>query len=254
MKPPLCRRSEAQDVQRIEAVGGNHPPDLRPLPRQCAGLVEQHRVDLAQQVERAPVFDQDTLLRTERERGEHRQGRRHTNAGSEIAVNDRDRACGAQGGKRKPAQTEGRDHHFVGDLLALVLRGELVTGAVVQDLGDLGSRGLAARFFDRDMDLAGDHDRRCKDTITNTFLGRCRLAGQCVLVDHRQTLDDDAIDRHHLAGVNGDDVSLVEPVERNFDLDLVLDQPDIPRLFAEGSQQQLLRVVLGPPYQVPTDR
>ena len=90
-----------------------------------------------------------------------------------------------------------------------MLQGELIAGAVVQDLGDLGGRSLAARFLDRDMDLAGDHDGRGEDAVADTFFGRYRLAGQCMLVDHRQTLDDDAVDRHHLAGVNRDDIALV---------------------------------------------
>ena len=87
------------------------------------------------------------------------------------------------------------------------------------------------------MHLAGDHDGRCEDAVTHSLLDRHRLACQCVLVDHRQTLDDDAVDRHHLAGVDGDDIALVEPVERRLDLDTVLDQPDVARLFAESPQQ-----------------
>ena len=228
--------------------------DLGSLARQSAGLVEQHRVDFAQQVERAPVFDQNTLLRAERQCRQHCQRCRHTDAGSEVAVDDRHGARRAQRGQREPAQTKRRNHRLVGEPLALVLRGELVAGAVVQDLGDLRGRGLAARFLDRDMHLAGDHDGRCKDAVTHALLGRHRLARQCVLVDHRQTLDDDAVDRHHLAGVDSDDVALVEPVERHLDLDTVLDQPDIARLFAESPQQQLFRVVLGPADQVAADR
>ena len=135
-----------------------------------------------------------------------------------------------------------------------MLRGELVAGAVGKDLGDPRGRRLAARFLDRDMHLAGDHNGRREDAIAYTFLGRRRLASQCVLVDHRQSLDDDAVDRHHLASMNGDDVPLIEPVERDLDLDSVLDQPDIARLLTESPQQQLLRVVLGPPYQIAADR
>ena len=67
MKPALRPRSEAEDLTRIETVGGNYPPNFRPLTGQCAGLVEQHCVDLPQQVERAPVLDQDALLRAERQ-------------------------------------------------------------------------------------------------------------------------------------------------------------------------------------------
>ena len=64
MKPLLRRRRETKDLRRVEAVGGNHSPDLGPLARQCTGLVEEHCVDLAQEVECAPVLNQDTFLRT----------------------------------------------------------------------------------------------------------------------------------------------------------------------------------------------
>src|ERR1700737_1882657 len=44
----LRRGSEAQDLQWTKAVGANHPPNLGPLAGQGAGLVEQHRIALAQ--------------------------------------------------------------------------------------------------------------------------------------------------------------------------------------------------------------
>ena len=62
-------------------------------------------------------------------------------------------------------------------------------------------------------------------------------------------LDDDAVDRHHLAGVDHDDVAGLEPVERDLDLDAVAVEPDVPGLLAEGVQEQLLGVVLRPLHQ-----
>src|SRR5271169_6171849 len=86
MKPPLRRGSEAQDLQRIEAVGGDHPTDLRPLPGQCPGLVEEDGVDLAEKVEGPAILDEDSLLRAQRQCGQHTQRGGHPNAGAEIAV------------------------------------------------------------------------------------------------------------------------------------------------------------------------
>ena len=65
-----------------------------------------------------------------------------------------------------------------------------------------------------DEDLAGDHHRRGEDAVADALLGRRRLAGQGVLVDHRHALDHVPVDRHDLAGVHDDDVALLEPVER----------------------------------------
>jgi hypothetical protein len=62
MKSPLRRCSKSQDLQRFAAVGGDRQPDLWPLARQCAGLVGEDRVDLAQKVEGAPVLHENPLL------------------------------------------------------------------------------------------------------------------------------------------------------------------------------------------------
>ena len=64
---PLRRGREAQDLPWTKAVGANYPPDFGPIAGQGAGLVEQHRIDLRQQIERPPVLDQDAPLRAERQ-------------------------------------------------------------------------------------------------------------------------------------------------------------------------------------------
>src|SRR5271165_1898035 len=67
MKLPLRRSSKAEDLQRLEAVGSDHPPDLRPLAGQRAGLVEEDRVNLTEKVERPSVLNEDALLRAQRQ-------------------------------------------------------------------------------------------------------------------------------------------------------------------------------------------
>jgi len=135
---------------------------------------------------------------------------------------------------------------FVGQPLALVLRRQLVAGRVVEDLADLGRCRVASRGLNRHQDLAGDHHRGGEHAVAHPLLGRRRLAGEGVLVDHRHALDDVAVDRHHLAGGHDDDVVLLELVERYLDLDAVAVEPDVPRLLAERVQQQLLGIVLSP--------
>ena len=237
----------------VEPVGGDDPADLGPLAGQRAGLVEEDRVDLVHQLERPAVLDQDALVGAQGQRAEHRQRRGHADAGAEVAVEHRHRAGGAHRGQADGADGQGRDHRLVGQPLALVLRGQLVAGRVVEDLADLGRGRLAARRLDRDEDLAGDHHRRGEDPVADALLGRCRLAGQGVLVDHRHSLDHVPVDRHDLAGVDDDDVALLEPVERHLHLDAVAVEPDVPRLLAEGVQQQLLGVVLRPLDQDPAE-
>src|SRR5271156_3723190 len=132
MKPPLRRRSKAQDLQRGEAGGGDHPTDFRSLARQRTGLVEEDRVDLAEEVERAPVLDEDPLLGAERQCRQHAEWCCHSNARAEITVQRRYRTLRAD---RRPGNCtygQGRDHRLVGELLTPVLRSELVACSVIE--------------------------------------------------------------------------------------------------------------------------
>ena len=139
---------------------------------------------------------------------------------------------------------QGRDHGLVGQPFALVLRAQLVAGGVVQDLADLGRCRLVARLLDLDQDLAGHHQGRGKDPITDPFLRRSRLARQGVLIDHGHALGDDPVDRDDLAGVDHDHIQRLELIQRDLDLGAVAVQPDVARLLAEGVQEQLLGIVL----------
>ncbi len=66
-----------------------------------------------------------------------------------------------------------------------------------------------------------------KTRSPDPFLGRRRLAGQRVLVDHGHPLDDMAVHRHDLAGIDHDDIAGPEPVERDLDLGAVAVEPGI---------------------------
>ncbi len=67
-----------------------------------------------------------------------------------------------------------------------------------------------------------------------------------MLVDHGHSFDDDAVNRNNLTGIDDDDITPVQPVERHLHLDAVAIKPHEPRLLAEGVQQQLLGIVFGP--------
>src|SRR6516225_1761202 len=82
MKPLLRGTGKAKYLQRIEAIGGDHPADLRTFAGQCAGLVEKDRIDLAQKVERPSILDEDALLRAQRQCRQHTERGRHPNTGA----------------------------------------------------------------------------------------------------------------------------------------------------------------------------
>src|SRR6516164_7419481 len=51
VEPALGCSGEPNNLDRPKTIGADHPPDFGPLARQCAGLVEEHGIDLAQQIE-----------------------------------------------------------------------------------------------------------------------------------------------------------------------------------------------------------
>ena len=236
---------EEQDLFFGETVAGDDAADLGSFPGQGARLVEEDGIDLVHQLERPAVLDQDALAGTEGQRGEHGQRGGHPDPGAEIAVEHGHCAGRAHRRQADRADAQGRDHGLVGQAFALVLGAQLVACRIVEDLADLGRGRLAARFFDRDQDLAGHQQGRGEDPIAHPLLGGGRFAGQGVLIDHRQALGDDPVDGDDLAGVDDDGVSGLQPVERNLHLDAVAIKPDVPGLLAEGVQEQLLGIVLG---------
>jgi hypothetical protein len=173
-------------------------------------------------------------------RCEHSERRRHPDAGAHIAVEHGGSALRAHRAQRQRADRQRGHDRRVGQSFAPLLRSELVAGGVAQYLGDLRGGGRLARLLHGDVNLACHHDGGREHLIADPLLGGRRFAGQRMLVDHRQPVDDDAVDRHDLAGVHHDDVALVERVERNLDLLPVHEQPDKARLFAERAEQHLL--------------
>ncbi len=156
--------------------------------------------------------------------------------------------------ERQPSGRQGRDHGLVGELFAFLLGGELVAGRVIQDLRDLRGRGRLARLLHGHVNLAGHHDRGGEYLIADPLFGGGRFAGQGMLVDHRQPIDDDAVHRHDFAGVHDHDVALVQLVQRNLDFLAVHQQPDKAWLLTERAEQHLLRAVLSTAHQVAAER
>ena len=66
-------------VPRGTCVNDTH---LRPLPRQRARFVKEHRIDLAHEFQRSAILNQNALAGAQRQRTEHCQGRGHPNTGA----------------------------------------------------------------------------------------------------------------------------------------------------------------------------
>ena len=150
MEPALGGGGETQDLLRRVPIGGDHEPDFRPFAGQRAGLVEQHGVHLAEQIQGAAVLDQHAALRAQRQCGQHGQRGSHADAGAHVAVEHGGGALRPDHAEGERADPERRDHRLVGEPLALMLRGEFVACGVVENLRDLGGRGFSAGFLDGD--------------------------------------------------------------------------------------------------------
>ena len=227
----------AEHRRLVETGAGDHSSDLGALEGERAGLVEENRVDLRHQLERPPVLDEDALLGAEAERGQHAEGRRHADAGAEVAVDDRGGPAHPDRGHPDRGQRQGRDDGLVGHLLAPRLGAERVAGGALEDLGDPGRGGLEARGRHPDAHGAGQHDRGGEDRVPHALLGRRRLAREDVLVDQGGALDDLAVDGHDLAGGDHHGIAEAELLERDLDLHPVTPHADEPRLLAEDVQQ-----------------
>lgn len=177
--------------------------------------------------------------------------RGHADAGPEVAVENGHSADRPHCGHTHRASRQGWQHCLVGKPLSLVLARELVAGGLSENLADLGRCRLAARPLDHHMDLSPDENRGGKHPVAGRLLGRRRLAGQGLLVDHGQAFDHLPIDRHNFAGMHDDDIALLQSLGRHLDLHAILAQPGESRLLAERVQQHPLGVVPRHPYQEP---
>ena len=67
------------------------------------------------------------------------------------------------------------------------------------------------------LDLPREDNGRSKDPIARLFLNRLCFAGQQALIDRRNPTDNRAVNGDHLAGMDHDNVALLQPVKVSFD-------------------------------------
>ena len=183
-----------------------------------AGLVEQHRVDLAHPLEREPVLHEDAGAGGDR--GRERDDERDREA-ERVRARDHEHGHGALdrvvGGAHEHPHDERDDAGGRGDVE------EQCGGAVGQRLRtrarrlrlgdeplDAGERGVVADGLDPHADRGVGRDRAGDDPVADLLRHRPRLAGDHRLVDLRFAVDDRAVGGDTRAGADEHDVAAAQ--------------------------------------------
>ena len=90
----------------------------------------------------------------------------------------------------------------------------------LDELDDAGERRVAPDPRRPHDERAGRVERRPDDLVAGALADRDRLAGQHRLVDRRRPFDDEAVDRHLVAGPDAEQVADDDRVERDVLLEL----------------------------------
>ena len=146
------------------------PPDVRLAERQRPGLVEDDGIDLAQQLERPSVLDQQAFPGRQPEVVEQaeRGGQRGPVLGVRVEQGGARRWRPSTGQAPSPERKAGANQ-AVGHPLGPQLPAGLEVDGLAQHPRDLRRRGRRPRLLDANADPAGEHDRHAKTASPTPF-------------------------------------------------------------------------------------
>ena len=251
------RRSSASGVVRASpAPAGRDVGHRRPALGDRAGLVEHDRAHGVSGLERGAVADEHTVLGAFA--GAYHDGRRGGQAQRARAGDDQhgdgvDEGV-VHGGLRsgqQPHHERGRgDHHDGRHEPARDQVGEAGDRrpralGLFDQAHDLRERRLGAHAGGAERERAGRVQRGADDLVAGLFDHRQRFAGEHRLVDGRDTLDDDAVDRHLLAGAHAHEVAVHDLGDRQVELGAVAHHSSRARLQPDQRADGLAGLALG---------
>ena len=194
--------------------------------RQRAGLVDDERVDLLEDLERLGVLDEDARRRAAARAHHDRHRRREAERARARDDQHRHRLdqrvgeprLGPQRSPRDGAHERGRHdgrHEVGGHAVGQALdRGAAPLGLADQ-LDDLREQRVPADALGPHHEAAGAVDGAARDPVARPLLDRHRLAGDHRLVDGAPSLEDDAVDRDPLAGPHAEPIADRDLIERH---------------------------------------
>ena len=192
--------------------------ELRLALGQGSGLVDDEGVDRRHPLQRLGVADEEAGLRAAAGRDHDRDRCREAEgagAGNDQHAHRRHQRIG-EGRRRAGDEPDGegnQSHHDDGghEYRRHPVGEALDRGARALRLGnhgdDAGEGGLGAGAVDLHVEAAGGVLRAAGDAVAFVLLDRDRLAGDERLVDRASAVDDDAIDRHPVAGAHAQHVT-----------------------------------------------
>ena len=236
----------------VDAAHGQELGRLAVAERDRSGLVEQQDVDVAGRLDRAAGHGEHVALHEpvhpgDADRREQRADRRR-DQGDEQRDEDRLREVGA-GVDRERAQGHGRGEEGDRQPGEQDVERDLVRGLAA--LGALDERdhaveeGLARLLRDLDHEPVGEQPRAAGDgraVAARLADDRSGLAGDRGLVDRADALDDLAVGRDDLAGLDDDDVAAPELGGRHLLEAAGVRAPERDRRRARRAQRVRLRL------------
>ena len=181
--------------------------DLRMTPRERAGLVEDDGVDFGEALHVAPALDDDAAPRRQRHRRQDGGRRRDADAGAVIDDDQRQEAVEIEADRRPSptASAQRRQHQAVGETFGVVLHARVADRRRVDQPHDLAGCRVRAHPQSRGSSIVPRAVTvAAKAASPDAAHHRQALAGDGLLVDQRAAVDDLAIDRNHLAGIDHD--------------------------------------------------
>ena len=192
-------------------------------------------------LERLAAADEDpglgALPRPDHDRG--RRGEAHrARAGDDHDADERGerereprlRADQHPGDERQRRDHEHERHEHLADPVGEPLDRRLGALRALDELDDPRERGVATHARRAHDERAGGVDGGPDDLVAGRLGDRDRLAGEHRLVDRRGALDDDAVDRHLVAGPHPQQVAGHDDRQLDVLLDAVADPPGRRRL------------------------
>ena len=228
--------------------------DLGALAGQGAGLVEEDGIDLVHQFQRPAVLDQNPLVGAEGQRREHGQRRGHPDAGAEVAVEHRHRAERAHRRqarlRRWPGSGSRPCRPAASPLcceLSLYPAESLRIWLILAEAVSLPDFSTETKTLPATIRV--EANTRSPTPFSAGVDSPVRACWSIIAIPSTTTPS---------TGTTSPVLTTMmspwpEPVHRDLDLDPVAVQPDIPRLLAEGVEQELLGVVLRPLDQDPAE-
>ena len=199
---------------------------------QRAGLIQHHRIDPVQLLQRCCVLEQNAQLC--RPTGAYHNGHRGGKAQSAGAGDHQHRNGGGQcKGKiladqqpnNQHHQGDGHDHRNKdpGDPVCQPGNGRFRAAGLLHKTDDLRKGGILPHFIRRKFDIARRQGSRGGNTVTGRYIHRDALSGQCALVDGAVAGSDHTVHRDIAAGANNNGIPHTDFLHRDLDLHAVSD-------------------------------